>query len=75
MINISLAKRMPIIVIYMFPKDYPDKFVARLFDIDVPTCEVRSNKELSELLKEIPKNMTKLNRHDSDDPCILGMYM
>jgi hypothetical protein len=29
--------RIPLICIYDHPKDYPDKFIARLWDCDIPT--------------------------------------
>lgn len=69
--------KFPIIVIYRHPEDYPDKYVARIFDITQPTDSVVIKDSLQELQKDISRNMSKtfLPRDEKDDPCIVGSWI
>lgn len=69
--------KFPIIVIYRHPEDYPDKYVARIFDITQPTDAVVIKDSLQELQKDISRNMSKtfLPRDEKDDPCIVGSWI
>ncbi len=49
----------PMIAIYRIPKDYPGKYVARIYDLDKPTNVVMIKDTLEELQEDIGKN-TKL---------------
>lgn len=72
-VDISLMK-MPFIVIYDYPKDYSESYVARLFDVNQPTNIVIVSKDLETLRKKIPKGMVKFNREKEDDEKILESY-
>lgn len=66
----------PIITIYERPADYPDKFVARLWDVNRPTNLAAIADTYEELLEAIPVNsMVKMARSPADDPVILETWM
>lgn len=69
--------RMPIIVVYKHPEDYPDKYVARIFDITRPTDTVIVKDSLQELQRDISKGTVKgfIVRDEKDDPCIVGSWI
>lgn len=69
--------KIPIIVIYRHSEDYPDKYVARIFDITQPTDAVVIKDSLQELQKDISRNMSKtfIPRDEKDDPCIVGSWI
>lgn len=69
--------KFPIIVIYRHPEDYPDKYVARIFDITQPTDAVVIKDSLQELQKDISRNMSKtfIPRDEKDDSCIVGSWI
>lgn len=67
--------RFPIICIYSHPSDYPDKFVARLFDIDSPTDVYEIADTLDEIRQTIPPEMVRMERDPNDDPCIVEVFM
>lgn len=66
---------MPVITIYERPKDFPRKYVARLFNLAKPTEFVVVKDTLQEIRKEIPENMVRLPRHAEDDPVILETWI
>lgn len=69
--------KFPIIVIYRHPADYPDKYVARVFDITRPTDTVVIKDSLKELQKDVSRNvaMSFIPRDEKDDPCIIGSWI
>lgn len=67
--------RIPLICVYDHPKDYPDKFIARLWDCDIPTHIIATADTLEELREKIPSTMVKLNRDSQDDPCIVEVWI
>ena len=67
--------RVPIITIYRNPKDYPGKYVARVFDINIPTMLVAVADTLEEIRKCVPHEMHRLRRRQEDDPCIVEAYV
>ncbi len=69
--------KFPIIVIYRHPKDYPDKYAARVFDITRPTEAVIVKGTLQELQKDIAWNTDKsfLPADEKDDPNIVGSWI
>ena len=67
--------RFPIIVIYKNPSDYPDKYVARVWNIDSPTALIALAESLEEIRKTIPDEMYNLGRNNEDDPCIIEVWI
>ena len=65
----------PIICVYRHPKDYPNKFVARLFDIDIPTDVAEVADTLDEIRQTIPPNMERIERHENDDEYIVETWI
>ena len=67
--------RIPLICIYDHPTDYPDKFIARLWDCSAPTNIIATADTLEELRAKIPDCMVKLDRHPQADPCIVEVWI
>ena len=66
----------PVIAVYKSPKDYPDKYVARLFDLDMPTRFVFVADTYQELIDRIPvQQLTRMDRDVRDDPAIVEVWM
>ncbi len=66
----------PIITIYQHPADYPDKYVARVWDVNRPTNLAAVADTYEELMEAIPTNqMTKMTRSPADDPVILETWI
>jgi len=66
-------------VICDHPRDYPDQFVLRRWDIigsiPVPTDEIFLAKTLPEIRAKIPRGFYRLERFEDDDPCILEVWV
>ncbi|WP_089610078.1 hypothetical protein [Dehalobacterium formicoaceticum] len=71
----NLLVRVPIIVIYNNPADYPGKFVARLWDVNKPTRYAVVKDTLEEARKAIPYFMWRIGRDEKDDPVIVEIWM
>ena len=67
--------RMPIIAIYKHPKDYPDKYVARVFDIDRPTFLAVTADTLEEIRGCVPEGMHRVPRSQNDDPTVVESWI
>ncbi len=67
--------RMPLITIYRSPKDYPGKYVARVFDLNIPTLLAVTADTLEEIRKCVPAIMHRMPRRPEDDPCIVEAYV
>ena len=66
----------PVIVVYKSPNDYPGKYVARLFDLDMPTRLVFVADSYVELTDRIPvQQLTRMDRNQQDDPAIVEVWM
>lgn len=79
-INLSSISKMPIITVYEnTTRDYPGKFVARLFDIR--PGEVRYTRyimladQLQQIHEGIPKFMTRIEPQSTDDPVVLESWL
>ena len=67
---------MPLIVVFKNPSDYPDKYVARVFDLQRPTFLVAISDDYASLLGAIPTGqMVRLERSEQDDPCIVETWI
>lgn len=74
--NVDFSKLfMPVIVVYENPKDYPRRFVARLFDLDKPTRVAVVKETLDEVRKAIPRSMVSIVRSKFDDPAIFEIWI
>ena len=68
--------RMPVIGIYKNPDDYPDKYVARIFDGGQASNTVVLSDSLEELMKDIDQTeMFFIERGKEDVPALVGAYM
>lgn len=66
----------PIITIYDHPADYPDKYVARVWDLDRPTNLAAIADTYEELLEAIPtQQMVKMTCNPKDDPVIVETWL
>lgn len=68
---------MPMIVVYDHPTDYPDNYVARVFEVGNPTNTVIVKDNVDEIQEDIRKNtyMIFFPRDAADKPCIVGVWM
>jgi hypothetical protein len=62
-------------VIYDHPTDYPDKWVVRRWELDVPKEVVGTADSLEEARALIPEGCTNLSRSTSDDPKIHEVWL
>lgn len=68
--------KVPLIVIYKNPSDFPGKYVARLFNLDVPTKMCAIADTYQEILKAIPRQiMVRFPRNMEDDKCIVETWV
>ena len=67
--------RMPIIAIYEHPMDYPDKYVARVFNIDRPTFIAVTADTLEEIRGCVPEEMHWFPRSGTDNPAIVEYWL
>lgn len=70
-----IVRAMPMIAIYNHPTDYPDKYVARVWDCNIPTHLIATADTLEEIRATIPPNMTRLPSMAGDDPCIVEVWL
>lgn len=66
---------MPLITVYHDPADYPQKYVARLWDVNKPTCYVALADSLREVRAAIPAGMSNMGRSEQDDPSIVEVWL
>lgn len=67
---------LPLIVIYNHPADYPDKYVARLWDVGRPTNMAALADDYDGILEAIPTGqMVSLGRGEKDDPTIVEVWI
>lgn len=71
----ELAKKMPVIVIYDHPTDFPDKYVARLFDLNQATSLAMVNNSIHQLRERLPYGLIRMARSVHNDPCILEVWI
>lgn len=74
-IDLRTVERVPIIVVYKNPLDYPGKYVARLWGKNNATNMVVVKNSLEEIRKAIPKGMQRLKATSKDDPVIVETYI
>jgi hypothetical protein len=75
-VKLNTLSSVPIIAVYKKPKDYPDNFIARLWDINNrPTNFVVVTSSLEEVRQLIPGHMTRIPPSEKDDPVIVEVYI
>lgn len=65
----------PLICVYKRPADYPQKFVARLWNVDRATRYIVLADTIEEVRKAVPPDMIRFPRDQKDDPCIIESYI
>lgn len=66
---------LPIYTVYFDTKDYPGRYVVRLFATDKPTTWARSAETLDEVRALIPPGLVRLLRHPDDEPTIVEVWL
>lgn len=74
-IPLQKLSKYPVITIYKNPKDYPNNFVARLFDFSKPTKMIVLKDSLEEIREAIPGTMVWFPRLREDDEKIVECWM
>lgn len=66
-------------VVYKHPRDYPDKFVLRRWDIQggtiIATPDVKTADSLEKIRQEVPAGLYRLDRFEEDDLCIVEVWL
>lgn len=76
LIDISkYAKLFPVISVYKNPRDYPDKYVARLWDEKRDTNKIVIKNSLDEIRNSIPDSFLRMQPDEKDDPVIIEVYI
>jgi len=70
----SLAQY-PIIAIYKHPADYPDSYVARIWNLDKPTPYVVLRDSIEQIRQTVPATMKVLMPYKEDDPIICETWI
>lgn len=70
-----LVPIIPMIVVYKNPSDYPDKYIARLWDLDKPTEFIAVKDTLEEIRSAIPCRFVNNGRRPNDDPVIVEVWV
>lgn len=71
----SDANKLNIWMVYKFPKDFPDKYVARLFLLAQPTSTVLVEESLERIRERLPRGLCCLPRLDGDEPHIVEVWL
>ena len=66
---------LPIITIYRHPKDYPEGYVGRVFDLNQPTMLSWRGDTLTQVRDRVPPEMHRIPRSDNDDPVIVESWI
>ncbi|MBE3122059.1 MAG: hypothetical protein IMZ58_07640 [Thermoplasmata archaeon] len=75
--NTIKEKKLEIWTIYNSPADYPGKFVARKWILDMPTKTVIVGDSLDEVRNKLPNkpNLVRFDRSFQDDPIIVETWL
>jgi hypothetical protein len=75
-VKLNTLSSVPIISVYKSPKDYPNKFVARLWDVNnKATNFIVVAETLEGIRKLIPENMLCIPPSEMDDSVIVEVYI
>lgn len=72
-----MTMQLPVWVVYDHPQDFPDHFVARLWEgmDNTPTATVLVADTLAELRDMLPPDLNGLERMEGDDPTIVETWL
>lgn len=65
----------PMIVVFFNPKDIPDKYVARVFDLDKATDTMTIRDTLEGIRETIPNRFFRIDRSPEDHPSVVEVWM
>lgn len=71
----AAAADLPMIVVYQQPLDYPDYFVARLFDAGLSTNVIAKSRTLGGIFDTIPDNFHMVSPSHEDDQVIKVIFV
>lgn len=67
--------KMPLITVFYSPVDMPNRYIARLFDLEKPTdCVVKGN-TLEEIRKAIPPRFKQVPRMKNDHDSVVEVWI
>lgn len=73
--NLKSIASVPIIVIYKQPKDYPDYYVARVWNSNKPTKIVVIRNTLEDIRLTVPGGFVMIPPSQGDDPVIVETWL
>lgn len=62
-------------VVYERPLDYPGGFIARRFELDSPTTDIRKGESLNAVRDQLPPGLTRIDRDPNDEPQIVECWL
>lgn len=71
----ELTKRLPLLVVYDKPLDYPEKVVVRLFDLEKPTPYIMLFDTVAQARERISEGFMCIPRSEQDDPNIVESWI
>lgn len=74
-VNLNKVVNVPVIVVTYNPVDYPNKYVARLWNLKIPTINVLVKDTLEEIHQAIPLTFAKFIPTEDDDPVIVETFI
>ena len=73
--RLAKTAKMPLICVYDHPSDYPNNYVARVWDANRPTRLIVLADTLDEIRAKIPPVMKRLPKAPQDDAVIVEVWM
>lgn len=73
--RIAQGEGIPLICVYRHPSDYPQKYVARLWRMRRPMRTIALADTLQAIRQAKPPEMVALARQETDDPCIVEVWI
>jgi hypothetical protein len=69
--------KVPFVAVYGHPDDFPDKYVARIYELDKATDTIMVKETLEEITADIKEHtaMTFIPRWAADVPSLVGVWM
>jgi hypothetical protein len=69
------ATTVSLYVIYDHPRDYPESFVVRRWDLEIPREVVGTAPTLEAARELVPPGLYNLERYEGDDPNIVEVWI
>lgn len=78
-LEMSICDKVQMYTVYVNPKDYPNKFVMRIFDIDMAgvhaSDKIFVEDDYEQLLKHKPAHTIRSPRASNNDTCIVEVWI